>query len=365
MNEQQLVKSERIASRIMRILAIIGLVSTLALIAWVLVQGFKLIPDTGTQVRGALSSVSALFSTSKQESIAIQLTSTTLTSGEPMDTTFVYTGSNTPENYNFSYSCVSGITLTVRTNAGDRNLACATTLSFNDPNVTLVFTSSLVRFADIELSVTSGARKGTTLVTVVNTAISSSSVGATNEVRATTTSSTSSPASVASITKPTTATAPRTVPPTAPARTPADQPTDLPVGAVVPVATVTTTPADLVLAITDTGILVQVSGQDTFFPVSPIPNDKTAAVVFTVTNTGSVPSSPWAFKAWLPMEGDTAYQYTSPLQQALAPGMEVTYTLGFDEVTNTKSGVITLELASADQNDKISNNTDTVDIKIK
>jgi hypothetical protein len=70
--------------------------------------------------------------------------------------------------------------------------------------------------------------------------------------------------------------------------------------------------------------------------VSPIPSNKTAGVTFTVTNKGGATSGTWIFKAELPIEGDRDYKYTSPVQAPLLSGMEVEYTLGFDDVLEAK-----------------------------
>lgn len=338
----------------MRILAIIGLVATLALIAWVIVQGTRLLPNAGGRMSAAVSSVTSVFRSAPRESLSIGLDARTLTSGAATELRFEYTGEQVPASYVFSYSCVEGVTLAVLTGAGARDLACATPLPFESDRASVQITSSKTRFTDITLTVTSGALKYDTLVTVVNTSLASSIATTTTPVATTTPSS--APTNVAP--KPVVTTTPKAPVVSKPVSVPTKQPIDRPVSTVV-------VPADLVLNIEDTGILTKVGGSSTFFPVSPIPSNKTAAVTFTVTNAGGKQSGTWAFRAWLPIEGDSDYQYSSPIQASLKPGQQIEYTLGFDEVVRAKAGTIKIELVTTDKTDKAGNNIDAVRVDIK
>jgi hypothetical protein len=353
MNEQQLAKSERLASTIMRVLAIIGLVATLALIAWAIVQGIRFVPNAGERMSAAVTSVSSVFRSAPSESLTLELDSRTINTGDTTELRFAYTGATSPSSYEFSYTCADGVTLVVHTTAGNRDLACATPLSFSEPRARVAFTSSKTRFADVTLTVTSGALKDTTVVTLVNSVISNVGLGTTtptvaSTTTASTTKATTTTKAAAASSKPAVAKPVSTTKTTTP-----KQPVDVPV--------VNLKPADLALAIKDTGII----GGTTFFPLSPIPSNKIAAVVFTVTNTGDKPSGTWAFKAWLPTEGNPTYRYTSPLQASLLPGMQVEYTLGFDQVVNATKGTINVELATTDKTDNAGNNADSVNISIR
>jgi hypothetical protein len=123
-------------------------------------------------------------------------------------------------------------------------------------------------------------------------------------------------------------------------------------------------PADLVIAIDETGVLMDVDDENTFFPVSPIPTDKVAAVTFTITNKGGETSESWIFKAELPIEGDKTYNYTSPIQAPILSGMQVEYTLSFDELLEAEKGTIRIRIIPSDSDDDSSNNTDSVTVKI-
>jgi hypothetical protein len=126
-----------------------------------------------------------------------------------------------------------------------------------------------------------------------------------------------------------------------------------------------TTPADLAVDIVATGVILRTDGKNTFYKASPIPTNKTAGVKFTVTNRGGQSSGGWAFTARLPVEGDSDYKYVSPLQSPLAPGMQVEFTLGFDELLEEKTGTIRIELMPTQKTDKTANNTDSAKITIR
>jgi hypothetical protein len=347
MNEQQLVKSEQIASKIMRALAIIGLVSILAIIAWLIVQGFRLAPNSGEKMGAAVSSLTSFFRGGPEESLTLATDTKTMNVGAPTELRFVYTGGQTPTSYQFSYTCSEGVHMSVQTSSGVRELACATPLSFEDARATITFVSTKSRYADVELAVTTGALKDTISVTVVNPSLT---LSATATSTATSTTATTSTKTVKKTT-PTPSTTAK------PVRTPATRPVQTPV--------VVRTPADLAVNILETGLLVRVHGQNTLVSVSPVPSNKTAAVTFTVANRGGTPSSAWAFVANLPIEGDTDYRYVSPAQPSLAPGAEIEFTLGFDDVAEAKTGTIKIELVPTNKSDSKNNNTDAVRLDIK
>ncbi len=347
MNEQQLAKSEQIASKIMRVLAIIGLVSILALIAWIIVQGFRIAPDSGTKMGATVSSITSLFRSGSAETLTLDIDSRTINTGASTEIRFVYQGAVTPTSYQFSYACSNGVSLSIQTATGVRDLACSTPLSFEETKTVLVFSSNQGRFADTELTVTNGALKDTVPVTIVNTALSN---------RATTT--------------PVTNTMSTTTTRTDTTKTPTDQPVTSKPAVVKPTHSstkpiVTHTPADLSLSILETGVLARVSGKNRLISITPVPSDTTAAVTFKVTNRGGTPSGTWAFRAELPIEGDPEYRYVSPMQPSLAPGAEIEFTLGFDEVLEAKTGTIKIELVPTNKADKAVNNTDAVRLDIK
>jgi len=121
-------------------------------------------------------------------------------------------------------------------------------------------------------------------------------------------------------------------------------------------------PADLAVAVVAVGVLAPVAGESTFFELSTIPSDHTAAVRFTVTNQGSVRSRAWAFVAELPLAYDHAYRYVSPAQDPLDPGMQVEFTMGFNDIVQNGSGTVNISIVPTDANDRADNNADAVTV---
>lgn len=362
MNEPQTNKSEKIASTILRVLAIIGLVAVLVLATWTVVQGSKALPNAGENIATAISAVRSVFSRAPSESLVFDFENRTLAVNDSVNVAWEYTGESSKNLYAFSYGCGTGVSFRVMKDDTWTDLACDTPFSVEETNLTVLPLNDSSRFADVTLSVTSGTLEDSTAVTVINTDIlTSRDVPSTDDTTEGDTTDTTDEVDTDDVT----ATTPTK---TTPAQTTPTVTTPAPVRTVpVPVRTVVPEfngPADLVLNIEETGVMVKVSGKNTFFPVSPIPDNKVAGVTFTVTNRGGVTSGPWAFKARLPVEGDSSYNYTSPIQDPLTTGMQVTFTLGFDEVLQDDKGTISIEIFPTDNTDKTSNNKDSVIITI-
>lgn len=338
MNEQQLQRSERIASQIMRGLAMVGAASLLALVAWLIVQGVRQLSSPGG-MGAAVGSVQSWFRSAPEASLTFELATRTLVSGEPITVAWQHTGATGNEqSYSLSHTCVTGASFEVKEGDAWKELLCNTPYTTDHHYVLVRPRNTASRFADVELSVSGAGLSDTTLVTIMQAKAATATTTAVHTVA-------TNPARASSTTTTTTTTA-------------------------KPVVTVkrpveTQTPGDLVLNIAETGILVRSGGKDVFFPVSPIPTTKTAAVTFTVTNRGGSPSGAWAFIARLPIEGDSDYKYVSPAQSSLAPNTEVLFTLGFDEVLEAKSGTIRIEIVPASDTDNSANNEDAVKVALK
>lgn len=87
---------------------------------------------------------------------------------------------------------------------------------------------------------------------------------------------------------------------------------------------------DLITTITAVGYLTSTS-TDSFIASSTVPAGSRVAVRFTIKNVGTNTTGAWRWSASIPTE--SAYIYQSQLQQALAPGDSIDYTLGFDQAT--------------------------------
>lgn len=341
MNERDLKTSERIASQLMRILAIIGLISILALCAWLLVAGIRLLPRAGEGMGSAVTAITSVFRSAPHEQISFDISDHTITANEPVTFAWHYTGSETAPTYRFLYECTQGVGMFVRIGSAWNPLACNETYTLTTTNVTAL-PSTTDRYTDVNIQVAVGSVSDTTLITIMN-----KDVMPANSYTPTSTTATTTAAPTRHVTTPTIA--PQTTRP----------------ATVVQPITPPATPADLSVNIEETGIVTDVAGKRTFFALSPIPTTKTAAVRFTVTNNGGSPSGAWAFTARLPVEGDSDYKYASPVQASLAPNAQVEFTLSFDEVLKGASGTISIEVLPTQKTDSKGNNTDATKITLK
>lgn len=341
--ESNMTRSERMAARIMRALAVVGLVSILALTAWLLVVGIRTLPHSTSKLGAGVSYVTSLFKGTPDESLSFSLPSTTFVSGAPGTLAWSYEGTSDLSVFGLSYACADGVTFSVFGATGWTDLACNTPLTVKGTSLTFIPTAKLNRFNDVRVTVTAGSLSDEHSLSIVNTTLPSALPAA----QATSSAGVAKPSTPveppASTTSSSKAPKPVVIQPTAPAYK----------------------PADLAVAITDTGVLADVSGRSTFFSITPIPSTKTGAVKFTVTNQGTVQSSAWAFIVYLPVNGENAYKYVSPVQAALNGGTQVEFTLGFDELNEDSSGTIRVDLKPTDSGDLLLNNTDLRQIVIK
>ncbi len=359
MNEQKTNISERIASRLLRLLAIVGLIAVLAIVVWGIVQGVRLLPNADKNITAAVSAIKGVFKKAPEESLLFELDRRTFNVGDNVNLSWSYTGENEPENYLFSYKCDSDITLTVMLDNGWTNIACGEDVKIDNTNISIIPNNDKARFSDTEITIKGSNLKDSTTISVINKDIygvsdkgldKKDTADVKKEVKDVTpvtpknntVSTKSGSGSVKNNTPPAKSTNKST--------------------AVTEIYT--KKPSDLVMNIEETGIVIDVSGENKFFPVSPIPVNKVAAVKFTVTNRGGKKSGGWVFKAELPIDGDSDYKYISPIQEGLAPGMQIEYTLAFDELLNKDKGLIKLEIVPSDNTDKTSNNKDTAILSI-
>lgn len=90
---------------------------------------------------------------------------------------------------------------------------------------------------------------------------------------------------------------------------------------------------DLVVHIDAIGYLAT-SSADSFVASSTVPVGSRPAVKFIIKNAGTNVAAPWRFSASIPTR--SAYIFQSQIQQQLAPGESIEYTLGFDQaITGT------------------------------
>jgi hypothetical protein len=95
---------------------------------------------------------------------------------------------------------------------------------------------------------------------------------------------------------------------------------------------------DLALRLIQTGLLN--GGTNMLTNQTQFSRNDMAGVKFEIRNDGDVATGPWYFTASLPSLS-TPY-YNSNIQNSLKPGDSIIYTLGFTNLTNEKSGLITI-----------------------
>ena len=371
MNEQKTNISERIASRLLRLLAIVGLIAVLAIVVWGIVQGVRLLPNADKNITAAVSAIKGVFKKAPEESLVFELDRRTFNVGDDAKLHWSYTGENKPETYSFSYKCDSDITLTIMLDSGWTNVACGEEVKIDTDNISIIPNNDKERFSDTEITIKSSELEDATVISVINKdiyGISNTSDRKTNKNekdRKGDNSVTSD--NKTAIKKGNGVTSENTNDVTATSKKHnSNSSTAKPNHnkTIVTTETHTQKTSDLVLNIEETGIMLTVSGENKFFPVSPIPVNKVAGVKFTVTNRGGKKSGGWVFKAKLPIDGNSNYEYISPIQEGLAPGMQIEYTLGFDELLNKEKGLVKLEIVPSDKTDKETNNTDTAILEI-
>ncbi len=347
-HQNQKTESGIWAAHIMRMLAMTGLVSVLALVAWLVVQGVRYVPNAGEGVTALVSSITSIFRSAPEESVRFDLPSRSFEAYEEATIAWNYTGPLQDPSAQLRFGCDSTVTLRIYSEGSWKEPTCDEWTSVDTSSARIVPMSPTARYADVGISVRIGTVSDETVITIVNATPSSTTSTSTTSVATTTsTSSTTTTASKPSTGQGTISTLPR---PTVPVVT---QP--------VRVAK----PADLAINIEETGVYLDVANKRTFFPVSPIPSDKRAGVVFTVTNTGETASALWSFTIHVPTADDPSYVYKSALQEPLQPGMQVEFTLGFDELPEKGKGTVRAELITLDKSDPSGNNTDAVSVTFK
>jgi hypothetical protein len=99
--------------------------------------------------------------------------------------------------------------------------------------------------------------------------------------------------------------------------------------------------ADLSASIIATGYLTNAS-TDSFVASQSVPDGERAAVRFVIRNAGTNWSGTWEFSASIPTS--PSYTFHSPVQQSLAPGDSIEYTLGFDRAIAGEKQPITITI---------------------
>jgi hypothetical protein len=100
---------------------------------------------------------------------------------------------------------------------------------------------------------------------------------------------------------------------------------------------------DLQVSMVSVGYLTSAS-TDAYVPNTSVPSGERPAIKFMVKNVGTNWSGTWRFTAAIPTK--TSFTYTSDIQQSLAPGDSIEYTLGFDRADVGTGKEVTLTVNS-------------------
>lgn len=308
MNETQTLKSA-----VVKTLAIVGFLVTIAFFVYITVEGSKRVPE-GFASLASIAETINLYRPTKELSIATEKIVVNSTESFQIS----WTDFRTEGEYTFTYECVPGVRLEVRSeNNSLMPIACSDilTLPANVHGLFLTALSDDLRFTDIPLTVaftnskTKNTIKHTTKITVVNATIPVRGLGNTG------TATTTVVAVVDTEKKPVEVTpVPETVKPVLP-ETPTAKP-------VTPTASVKETYTDLSMQILGAGVLKN----DVFEYTKTFNNSAHNAIRFDVGNFGTKTSGTWSFTTILP----TGEVYTSPVQAPLAPQAHMVFTLGFN-----------------------------------
>lgn len=120
---------------------------------------------------------------------------------------------------------------------------------------------------------------------------------------------------------------------------------------------------DLAVTIRAVGYLTSTS-TNSFIATSTVTSGSRPAVTFTIKNIGTNVSGQWRFRASIPTQ--SSYIYESQLQQSLAPGDSIDYTLGFDQAIPGSGKIIsvTANFDSAIAESSAANNTASASLTI-
>jgi hypothetical protein len=333
--------------RVLKLLAIGGFVALIIIIAWLGVQLVRVAPKAFT----SLASIADVVYNYEDITIDIASNKAVANVGEAFGLSWHVP--KTPGDFTFTYTCVDGVSIDVRTIGSDiETVDCEKEFYLGSVSgVDLSIHSEKTRFADIPYSIafvpTNTNRPtvtATSTVTVVNPAIPAVIDEATTTPEVTPTPTPVPPAK-------STSTPVTTKPPVKPTVKP------------VPLYTYTyAVPVsnpngyiDLVASLVKVGTI----NNGTFITSGTIDNDTTAALLFAIKNTGTKTSNTFTYTVTLP-DGTT---YTSPVQDPLKPNERAQIALGFNVVNQTGLRTFSVTVQSTSET-TTSNNTFTGSVTI-
>jgi hypothetical protein len=297
-------------------LKITVLVILIVLLAVGILLPIKLVPNAVSSIASSISS----FFVGKQE-VKLTVDKSEINTGESF--TLNWDGKlQTDGTYSLTYECTTGVRVETSINQPNETIACGTPFYFSPTqnSVTLTPFSEANRYSDVKLSLgflENGASTidalGETNVTVTNTNIPELN-SATTTPDTTVTEEPSQPA------------------------TPSDEePEDSEEPAVSTPVSNPNGMADLEVRPIATGYL---DAQGNFVPSGSVAPHQQAVVKFAIVNVGDKNTGTWNFTVAIPSQTDP--RFDSGTQQNLGPGDRIEYTLGFNNINNSASNIVTI-----------------------
>ncbi len=338
MNETQTLKSA-----VVKTLAIVGFLVTIAFFVYITVEGSKRAPE-GFSSLASIAETINLYRPAKELTIATE--KIVVNSAESFQIS--WTDFRTEGEYTFNYACVPGVRLEVRSGDGTfMPMACTDTLTL-PTDVHGLFLTALsddLRFTDVPLTLaftnskTNATLEHTTKITVVNATIP------VREVAQREMATTTEVAKADTEKKPVEA---------RPVVEEVEEPVAKPT---TPTAPAQETYTDLSVQILGAGVLEG----DAFEYTKTFSTDAHNAIRFDVGNLGTKTSGTWSFTTILP----TGEVYTSPVQAPLAPQAHVVFTLGFYLDASTGKMVTFTNTLSVAGDTKTANNSASLSVVVE
>lgn len=280
--------SKRLQRAIMA-LAAFGLAALLAVVLW----GAAAVSRNNPAASSLLASLLSSFSLEK---MMLKADRAAVKSGEKVELSWVHEGGRRNGTYRFSYQCRDGLAIALE--SGD-SVPCGQRLTLENTGrfaIAPVWRGTEALAVEITLDFSSAGREvkalTTSTVVTVTPEESKEDSGAVTEIPPV-----SAPRPVRSAARP--------------AREAA--------------RVLTNGVPDLAVRIVDTGIIRD--GTDEFVHATSTPRGAQAGVVFDVENVGTAVSQKWRFSVILPILYDNVFN--SDIQDPLAPGEKVRFTIGF------------------------------------
>lgn len=323
----------------MKALAIMGLVTAIAVLGWLAVQIVAYAPTGFTSLASLAEGISQYKdAVLAGENKALVITSEigAVESSKPI--TISWEKDEQPGTYAFSFSCTDGVSVDIVATEGLKNISCDTRYSLGDTdNVTLIIESKNTSEASIAYAISfmrandiGPIRIAEQSLSITNETLATVTPPANGEVLGESDQGEFVPDEIATpeIPKPAKPMTPVVETPTYTYALPVSNPNGF---------------TDLATQFLNVGDIV-----NNAFVGGTITRDDSGAFQFEVKNIGTKTSEPWGYTVTLP-DGDT---YTSPKQAALKPNERAVISLGFDTPDKASHTFVVVLMTE----DKISNN---------